>query len=53
MVQRKPVERSPHWNANLDYLWKAATKARKRAKSSHLEIDWDLVREKEKFRKGE
>lgn len=51
--KRRKAAKSPHWNVNLQFLWKAATRARKRAKRSLMKTEWEEFKSKhKKFRKG-
>lgn len=48
MAKRKPAARRPHWKVNLDFCWKAMKKAKRRAKRTGLEVDWEEFREKQR-----
>lgn len=44
-VSRRPNIRTPHWNFNLEKIWKSMRRAGNRATRSGLIIDWEIYKE--------
>lgn len=48
MAEIRRKGRNDHWNVKLHFLWKAAQRVNRRARSSPLTIYWEPFKEKRK-----